>query len=156
MVPFGQLSSSWGLDYSANCSNLLSGYIYINQNDLFKQDCFLSCSSLCLRVIHNHGTTKIFDEEYVNWLKGDLLIIPYQIQPLDIRKIFVLIIIFRENVLKTKMQHLHHNESEDEDAWILSIQNVGLLLYQVLYDIRFVDEEWKYLKDKHTIKNIIY
>ncbi|CAF0975321.1 unnamed protein product [Rotaria sordida] len=100
------VSSSWGLDYPANCSNLLSDYIYINQNDSFKQDCFLSCSSLCLCVIHGHGTTKIFDEGYVNWLKDDLLIIPYQIQPLDIRKIFVLIIIFRENVLKTKVENI--------------------------------------------------
>ncbi|CAF1449343.1 unnamed protein product [Rotaria sordida] len=77
------ISSSWDLDYSANCSNLLSGYIHINQNDSFKQDCFLSCSYLCLCVIHSHGTTKIFDEEYINWLKGDLLIISYQIQPLE-------------------------------------------------------------------------
>ncbi|CAF1254362.1 unnamed protein product [Rotaria sordida] len=82
-IPVTSLSSSWDLDYSANCSNLLSGYIHINQNDSFKQDCFLSCSYLCLCVIHSHGTTKIFDEEYINWLKGDLLIISYQIQPLE-------------------------------------------------------------------------
>ncbi|CAF0760729.1 unnamed protein product [Adineta ricciae] len=52
--------------------------------------------------------------------------------------------------------HSHHNESEDEDAWILPVQDAGLSLHQGLYDIRFADEEWKYLHDKHAIKSIIY
>ncbi|CAF1083195.1 unnamed protein product [Rotaria sordida] len=39
------------------------------------------------------------------------------------------------------MWHSHHKESEDEDAWILSIQDAGLSLHQGLYDIRFADEE---------------
>jgi gentisate 1,2-dioxygenase len=72
-----------GLDYPASCPNLLSGYIHINPNDTFKQDCVLSCTSLCLYVIRGHGTTKIPDEGLVNWSKGDLLVIPYQNQPLE-------------------------------------------------------------------------
>ena len=69
--------------------------------------------------------------------------------------------------------HSHQNESRDEDAWILPVQDAGLSLHQVkyvllvfelfymflfkgLYDIRFADEEWKYLHDKHAIKSIIY
>jgi hypothetical protein len=72
------------------------------------------------------------------------------------------------------MWHSHHNECEDEDAWILPVQDAGLSLHQVeflvflnlqtivflflkgLYDIRFAEDEWKYLKDKHAIKSIIY
>jgi gentisate 1,2-dioxygenase len=72
-----------GLDYPASCPNLLSGYIHINSNDTFKQDCILSCTSLCLYVIRGHGTTKIFNEGEINWSTGDLLVIPYQSQSLE-------------------------------------------------------------------------
>jgi gentisate 1,2-dioxygenase len=72
-----------GLDYPASCPNLLSGYIHINLNDSFKQDCVLSCASLCLYVIRGRGTTKIADEGQVTWSKGDLLVVPYQTQPLE-------------------------------------------------------------------------
>ncbi|CAF1057595.1 unnamed protein product [Rotaria sordida] len=54
------------------------------------------------------------------------------------------------------MWHSHHNESEDEDAWILPVQDAGLALHQGLYDIRFAEEEWKHVKDEHAIKGIIY
>ncbi|CAF3607228.1 unnamed protein product, partial [Rotaria sp. Silwood2] len=76
-------SPSLGLDYPANCPNLLSGYIYINPNNPFRQDYVLSWLFLCLYVIDGHETTKIFDKAYVNWSKGDLLVIPYQIQRLE-------------------------------------------------------------------------
>jgi gentisate 1,2-dioxygenase len=72
-----------GLDYPASCPNLLCGYIHINPNDTFKQDCVLSCTSLCLYVIRGHGKTKISNESEVTWSKGDLLVIPYQTQPLE-------------------------------------------------------------------------
>jgi len=31
------------------------------------------------------------------------------------------------------MWHSHHNESKDEDAWILPVQDAGLSLHQVKY-----------------------
>ena len=77
------VSSSLGLDYPASCPNLLSGYIHIKSNDCFKQDCILTCSSLCLYVIRGRGTTKITDEGQVDWSEGDLLAIPCQTQPID-------------------------------------------------------------------------
>ncbi|CAF1182696.1 unnamed protein product [Adineta steineri] len=276
------LSSSLGLDYPASCPNLLCGYIHINSNESFKQDCVLSCTSLCLYVIRGHGKTKLFDEGVVNWSKGDLLVVPYQLQSLEhfanedsvfyyvhdgplVKYLRVVpsekafsTTVFREKVLKDKVEsirekpgsehanrlgtlignpstsetktlthtlwallnvlpansmqkphrhnavaldlvtyapkgkcytligddldedgkikspkrldwetgasfttplgmwHSHHNESEDEDAWILPVQDAGLSLHQGLYDIRFADEEWKYIKDKHAIKSIIY
>jgi len=270
------------LDYPASCPNLLSGYIHINSNDTFKQDCVLSCTSLCLYVIRGRGTTKIVDQGQVNWSKGDLLVVPYQTQPLEhlaqedtafyyvhdgpLLKYLQAIpsekafpaIIFREKFLKDKVEsirekagnenvnrlgalignpktsetktltqtlwallnllpanskqkphrhnsvalnlvisapkgkcytligdeldedskiksptrldwesgaafttplgmwHSHHNDSEDEDAWTLPVQDAGLSLHQGLYDLRFADEEWKYLKDNHAIKSIVY
>ncbi|CAF2356372.1 unnamed protein product [Rotaria sp. Silwood2] len=62
---------------------ILSGYIHINPNESFKQNCVLSCTSLCLYVIRGHSTTKIFVEGQVNWLIGDLLVISYQTQSLE-------------------------------------------------------------------------
>ncbi|CAF3334431.1 unnamed protein product [Rotaria sp. Silwood1] len=128
-IPF-DLSSSLGLDYPASCPNLLSGYMHISPNDLFKQDGVVSYTSLCLYVIRDHNTTNIFDEGQVNWLKSDLLVIPYQTQPLEhfahddtalyyvhdgpllkylqvksSEKCF-LTTIFREKVLKTKVENI--------------------------------------------------
>ncbi len=77
------VSSSLGLDYPASCPNLLCGYIHINATESFKQDCVLSCTSLCLYVIRGHGKTKLLGEGEVDWSKGDLLVIPHQTQPLE-------------------------------------------------------------------------
>ncbi|CAF1057613.1 unnamed protein product [Rotaria sordida] len=77
------LSSSLGLDYPASCPNLLSGYIHINPDDSFKQDCVLTCTSLCLYVIRGRGTTKLVEGGQINWSTGDLLVVPYQTQPLE-------------------------------------------------------------------------
>ncbi|CAF1377271.1 unnamed protein product [Rotaria sordida] len=146
------LSSSLGLDYPASCPNLLSGYIHINPDDSFKQDCVLTCTSLCF---HNAVAldlvtyapkgkcyTLIGDElnedgsirspTRLDWESGGSFTTPLG------------------------MWHSHHNESEDEDAWILPVQDAGLALHQGLYDIRFAEEEWKHVKDEHAIKGIIY
>lgn len=41
--------------------------------------------------------------------------------------------------------HSHHNEG-DEDAWVLPVQDAGLLTHQRVLDIRFVDEEIALIK----------
>ncbi|UJR26390.1 hypothetical protein I4U23_007722 [Adineta vaga] len=48
------LSSSLSFEYPANCPNPLAGYIHINPNDLFKQDCILSCTSLYTAFYYVH------------------------------------------------------------------------------------------------------
>ena len=77
------VSSSLGFEYPASCPNLLCGYIRINDHDSFKQDCVLSCTSLCLYVIRGRGQTKFVGDGEIHWSTGDVLVVPYQTQSIE-------------------------------------------------------------------------